>query len=94
MTMTNMDTNKLTRTTADEDEELGAPLEPGTDVGGVKPAVGPDVGVGDQSAGVPQEGEGVVGVVGEGAGRGEPESAKTVMANLWPTSQCRPSVQM
>lgn len=85
MKMGNMDSSRLART-GGEDEELGVALG-----AGIEPAVGPDVGVGVQSLEV---GEGVVGVVGEGAGKGELEVAETVMANLWPSSQCRPIVQM
>ena len=81
--MAKMDSNKLTKIV--EDEELGVPLGAGTDAEGVEP-VGPDVGAGVQSAGVPEVGEGMVGVVvGEGAGKGEPEVAETVMANFWPS---------
>ena len=78
MTTAKMDNNKLAKTA--EDEELGGPLVPGTDPEGVE-AVGPDVGSGGHSVGEPEVGEGVVGVVGVGEGKGEP-GEPTVMANF------------
>ena len=63
-------------------------MGPGIDPGSVEPALGllPDVGAGVQSTGVPEVEEGVVGVVvGEGAGKGNPEEPETVMANFWPS---------
>lgn len=91
-----MDTKALAITR--DDEESGMPAV-GLFVGVVEPpAVGPDVGAGAQSAGVPELGEGVVGVVGgEGlpTGDGElPGVAETVMASFWPAWQWRPNVQM
>ena len=91
-----MGTKTPTETAGDEDP--GVLVEPG---GVVEPpgllAVGPDVGAGVQSSGVPELGEGVVGgvVVVGGVGDGEaPGVAETEMESFWPNWQCWPIVQM
>ena len=99
--MANMGAKILAKTRDDEESGMAVGLlfDGVVDPAG-PPAVGPDVGAGVQSSGVPELGGGAVGVVvvggvglpvGDGDG---PGVAETVMASFWPAWQCRPNVQM